>query len=127
MRTDFDGTKFHRYPFHFHIDDYQGLRKISTLPCYPIDYHDKPDVLRQRLIKRGEKFRKYYTAEGEQMYDYDGELLMKRNFLKEMEDEAAVQAAKTLSVFGEMARLERGRKEYPKSVCQPPEEILEFG
>lgn len=38
------------------IGDFQGARKITSLPCYPLNYHKNEAELRKTLIERGKKF-----------------------------------------------------------------------
>lgn len=38
------------------IPAFRGTRKITSLPCYPLKYHEKEAELRTKLIERGKKF-----------------------------------------------------------------------
>lgn len=38
------------------IPAFRGTRKITSLPCYPLKYHEKETLLRTKLIERGKKF-----------------------------------------------------------------------
>lgn len=38
------------------IPDFQGARKITALPCYPLSYHKNETELRKTLVERGKKF-----------------------------------------------------------------------
>lgn len=38
------------------IPAFRGTRKITSLPCYPLQFHPKEAELRKKLIERGKKF-----------------------------------------------------------------------
>jgi hypothetical protein len=71
---DWDGVrrKFHRVAVELKIDHYKGKRLITSLPCYPLDYHSNVDAIKKQLIHRGKKFRELcMSPPGKQMYEYD--------------------------------------------------------
>lgn len=76
---DWNGKKFNRVPITFKFDNFQGSRKINTLPCYPLKYRDDAEdtdneQLKTKLIERGKLFWDYCTRKpGKQMLDYDGD------------------------------------------------------
>lgn len=73
---DFDGKKFRRYNHRFYIAEYNGVKSIESLPCYPLEFHEDPAKMKKILRERGTKFRDCYTRKkGEQMFNYDGEVL----------------------------------------------------
>jgi len=41
---------------HTEVHSFHGVRKISSLECYPLQYHKDPEGLRTTLIERGKKF-----------------------------------------------------------------------
>jgi hypothetical protein len=53
---EFDGKKFGYGSFAEEIASFQGARKITSLPCYPLKYHKNEEKLRAQLIERGKKF-----------------------------------------------------------------------
>lgn len=54
--NDYDGKKFGKAAIEMVIGYFNGPRKISSLPCYPIEYHKDYQVIRQTLIERGQMF-----------------------------------------------------------------------
>lgn len=53
---DYDGKRFGMASVHEEIPSFSGARKINTLPCYPIRFHNNPALARSQLIERGKKF-----------------------------------------------------------------------
>lgn len=53
---EYDGKSFGMGTLQSEVSSFQGARKISSLPCYPLKYHKEADRLRERLIERGKKF-----------------------------------------------------------------------
>lgn len=86
---DWNGTVFRRVPVEFSFDEFKATKSITALLCYPLRYHrdcsdDANSVggkvsgesLKQRLIKRGERYRELcLKRRGRQIFDYEGELL----------------------------------------------------
>lgn len=73
--SDFDGVIFTRYPFEFHIQEFDKTKVVNTLRCYPLSHHEKAYEIKEQLKARGQKFREYYIKpRGQQMFDYDGKV-----------------------------------------------------
>ncbi|KJZ79451.1 hypothetical protein HIM_00920 [Hirsutella minnesotensis 3608] len=72
---EFDGKKFGYGTVAEEIPEFQGARKITTLPCYPLKYHKEQDQIRQTLISRGKKF---VALNGVHYKCYSGIAYMKR-------------------------------------------------
>lgn len=86
---DWNGTAFCRVPVEFSFEDFKGTRSITSLPCYPLKLHrpsqddvqstggsESGEAMKQRLIKRGERFRELcLKRKGRQMFDYEGDVL----------------------------------------------------
>ena len=53
---DYDGEKFGKADIEVHIDSFNGPRSISSLPCYPVQFHKDHSKMRQALIERGKAF-----------------------------------------------------------------------
>ncbi|KAG5926230.1 hypothetical protein E4U42_003505 [Claviceps africana] len=53
---DFDGNQFFLQNTAEDIPEFQGTRKISSLPCHPLAYRKDVVKVRQTLIKRGKNF-----------------------------------------------------------------------
>lgn len=53
---EYDGKQFGYGTTSTEIPDFQGARKITSLPCYPLKYHKNEAKLRETLIERGKKF-----------------------------------------------------------------------
>jgi hypothetical protein len=55
------------------IPEYVGARPFSELPCYPIEYHNQPELIKAVLTERGKKFESlagynYKAYEGMALY-----------------------------------------------------------
>ncbi|KAI1056714.1 hypothetical protein LB507_001645 [Fusarium sp. FIESC RH6] len=63
---DWDGKGMGWVDVPMQIGDFIGTVPFSTLSCYPLEYHPKPEAARQLLIERGRKFESlagyYYKA-----------------------------------------------------------------
>lgn len=53
---EYDGTSFGMGAMHTDVPSFPGARKISSLACFPLQYHREADKLRAKLIERGKKF-----------------------------------------------------------------------
>ncbi|OAA46148.1 ATPase, AAA-type, core [Metarhizium rileyi] len=53
---EFDGKKFGHGTLSEEIPEFQGTRKITSLPFYPLSYHKDEDEVRRMLIVRGKTF-----------------------------------------------------------------------
>lgn len=53
---EFDGEGFKPVVGTIHIKPYAGFRDITSLPVYPLAFHERGDMIRQQLIERGDKF-----------------------------------------------------------------------
>ena len=80
---DWNGKTFKRMALRLDIESFEGTRPISSLPFYPLDYHQELEVLKKRLFERGAKYKRFCTAkEGSRMFDYRGDVVFgKRGFL----------------------------------------------
>lgn len=72
---EFDGKKFGYGTSAEDISEFQGARKITSLPCYPLKYHKDEARVRQNLIERGKKF---VALSGVHYKCYSGVAYMKR-------------------------------------------------
>jgi hypothetical protein len=78
---DWDGKTLKRVPVTFKFEDFQGARKVNTLPCYPLRYRDdasdpENEALSKQLIERGKRFIDFCVKKaGKQMFDYDGDAI----------------------------------------------------
>ncbi|KAL1955242.1 hypothetical protein VTO42DRAFT_8901 [Malbranchea cinnamomea] len=53
---EYDGKSFGMGTMAADVESFKGPRKISSLSCYPIQYHRDPEGLKAKLIERGKKF-----------------------------------------------------------------------
>ncbi|EXJ70497.1 uncharacterized protein A1O5_06566 [Cladophialophora psammophila CBS 110553] len=53
---EYDGKNFGMGTTHSEISSFQGVRKITSLDCYPLQYHKHADKMRSQLIDRGKIF-----------------------------------------------------------------------
>lgn len=55
---DFDGKIMGFTDLNQQIGEFSGTVPFSELPCYPLEYHPRPDMARAALLERGRKFEK---------------------------------------------------------------------
>ncbi|KAM0187451.1 hypothetical protein ACHAPI_011167 [Fusarium lateritium] len=72
---EFDGKRFGYGNVAMEIADFQGAKKITSLSCYPLQYHQNEDKLRRDLVERGKKF---VSLSGVHYKSYSGIAFMKR-------------------------------------------------
>ncbi|KIL86775.1 hypothetical protein FAVG1_10031 [Fusarium avenaceum] len=72
---EFDGKRFGYGNTSVDIDEFQGAKKITSLSCYPLQYHHNEDKLRRDLVERGKKF---VSLSGVHYKGYSGIAFMKR-------------------------------------------------
>lgn len=53
---EYDGKSFGFGAITSEVEFFKGARKITSLACYPLQYHRDADTLRARLIERGKRF-----------------------------------------------------------------------
>lgn len=53
---DYNGRKFIYTSTDVSVQEFHGVRRISSLPCYPLKYHTDEEGIRKTLIERGDKF-----------------------------------------------------------------------
>lgn len=53
---EYDGKTFGMGTTQSEIPSFQGVRKITSLDCYPLQYHKDADKLKAQLIERGKQF-----------------------------------------------------------------------
>ncbi|EEP81400.1 conserved hypothetical protein [Uncinocarpus reesii 1704] len=53
---EYDGKSFGMGTMTSEVDFFKGPRKITSLACYPIQYHRDSEALKTKLVDRGKKF-----------------------------------------------------------------------
>lgn len=53
---EYDGKTFGMGTMEVEIESFKNARRITSLPCYPMKYHEDTVGLRKELIERGKKF-----------------------------------------------------------------------
>lgn len=53
---EYDGKDFGFGTMSAEVESFKGARKITSLACYPLQYHRDSEALRARLIERGKRF-----------------------------------------------------------------------
>lgn len=100
---DWDGKKLKRVPVTFQFEDFQGARKVNTLPCYPLKYRDEAsdpenEVLSRQLIERGKKFVDFSVNKaGKQMFDYDGDAINHGSGFQKLKNNIGAQVGSNTS------------------------------
>jgi hypothetical protein len=56
---EYNGKHFGLGEFDLDVDNFKGPRKITSLSCYPIQYHKDAERLTKELIERGKKVRRF--------------------------------------------------------------------
>lgn len=72
---EFDGKRFGYGNTSVEMEEFQGAKKIASLTCYPLQYHQNEEKLRRDLIERGKKF---VSLSGVHYKSYQGIAFMKR-------------------------------------------------
>ncbi|KAF8246165.1 P-loop containing nucleoside triphosphate hydrolase protein [Wilcoxina mikolae CBS 423.85] len=65
----YDGEHFGTAHSNAAIGKFAGTRKITRLPVFPLDWHPQADIVREKLIARGQKFE---SLRGKQYCYYTG-------------------------------------------------------
>lgn len=73
---EYDGKAFGMGVIEVDIDSFKGARKISSLSCYPLQYHRKSTELAAALVERGKKF---VTLRGMHYKYHRGMAFVKKN------------------------------------------------
>ncbi|KAK5996979.1 ATPase family AAA domain-containingA-like-like protein [Cladobotryum mycophilum] len=73
--TEFDGKRFGYGKTFLEIPHFQGAKKITSLPLYPLKYHKNDQQIQRDLIERGKKF---VALGGTQYKAFAGMAFMKR-------------------------------------------------
>ena len=74
---EWDGKNFKRVALKLDLESFEGLKPVTSLPFYPLEYHPEPEALKKHLIRRGEKYKRFCMAkQGSQMFDYKGDVLV---------------------------------------------------
>lgn len=53
---EYDGKDFGFGNMSAEVESFKGARKITSLSCYPLQYHRDSEALRARLVERGKRF-----------------------------------------------------------------------
>lgn len=72
---EFDGKRFGYGNTSVEMEEFQGAKKITSLTCYPLQYHQNEEKLRRDLIERGKKF---VSLSGVHYKSYQGIAFLKR-------------------------------------------------
>lgn len=54
-QLSFDGDKFDWEPFTLHIPTFSGNVPVSALPCFPLSFHPKQAMIKEKLVVRAKK------------------------------------------------------------------------
>jgi hypothetical protein len=58
--VEYDGKNFGLGEFDSSVDAFKGPRKITSLSCYPLQYHKDVEGITKQLVDRGKKVRSTY-------------------------------------------------------------------
>ncbi|KAJ9656880.1 hypothetical protein H2198_004633 [Neophaeococcomyces mojaviensis] len=66
---DWDGEKFGKITMSEQISKFKGTKQITSLPSYPLQFHQKAEEMKNKCIERGRRFR---DLAGTNCKDYKG-------------------------------------------------------
>ena len=73
---DWNGKLFRRMPVTLDFESFENKKPITSLPYYPLEFHDRHEDIKERLILRGRKYQELCTAkQGSRMFNYSGEAI----------------------------------------------------
>jgi hypothetical protein len=77
LTYDWNGRHFDRYAMTFSIARFDETKPIAALPVYPWQYVPNKKEMKEKLLTRGNKFRKFcVAASGSSMFKYRGQALI---------------------------------------------------
>ncbi|KAL9114433.1 MAG: hypothetical protein Q9227_001514 [Pyrenula ochraceoflavens] len=53
---EYDGKNFGHGKLRLEVPSFKGIRKVASLDCYPLEYHEDKEAVKELLIKRGKAF-----------------------------------------------------------------------
>jgi hypothetical protein len=110
---EYDGKSFGLGGLEFEIEQFQGVRKITSLDCYPLKYHKKAEEVRVQLIERGKQF---IQLQGQNYRYYRG-----MAYMKNKKQVAKIHIDGRIMVDPAIHR--RINPNYPSSTVKPKEDI----
>ena len=73
---DWDGKLFRRMQVCLDFESFENKKPITSLPYYPLEFHDHHEEIKERLTLRGRKYQELCTAkQGSRMFNYSGEAI----------------------------------------------------
>ncbi|KAF3015628.1 hypothetical protein E8E14_011058 [Neopestalotiopsis sp. 37M] len=91
LTYDWNGKRFDRYLMTFTIHHFDETKPIAALPVYPWKYVPNKKEMKEKLLTRGNKFRKFCVASsGSHMFKYQGQALVDKRgfgFVTEQDDD----------------------------------------
>ncbi|KAM3072469.1 hypothetical protein ACMFMG_009269 [Clarireedia jacksonii] len=88
LMYDWDGKMFKRAPVNLAINQFEGHKAISSLPFFPIQFHENREAIQEVTIKRGKRYRDICTAKhADRMFGYDGQAVFEQKGFSKGYDE----------------------------------------
>ncbi|KAK9780209.1 putative AAA family ATPase [Seiridium cardinale] len=91
LTYDWNGSDFHRYSVTISIPEFEETKPIATLPVYPWKFVSNKAEMKERLLTRGNKFRKYCVSSAQSlMFKYNGPAVIDKKgfgFVTEKDDD----------------------------------------
>jgi hypothetical protein len=78
---DWNGSQLDKSIFQFKVEQFHGLKPIDTLPCYPIEFYDDKEGMKDRLfqtlISTAKRYQEICARKkgAQQMFTYEGPVL----------------------------------------------------
>ena len=115
---EYDGKVFGLGKLHVEVPSFKGIRKVASLNCYPLEYHQNEEEIRKQLITRGEAF---VSLKGTNYRQYSGMAYVKTK-----------KGVQKLSTYGRVmvdpASFRRINPNYLISTVSPSDaECIEYG
>lgn len=99
----FDGRTFSRRLFAVNFKRYDGLRKVTSLRCYPLKFHESrgEKSMRDFLRERGLRYWQLCTRENSHMmFNYDGDVMVKKDEVGNLAARYGERLASTILMVG---------------------------
>lgn len=92
-----DGT-FRRIDYTLLFEHFEGHLPLTMLPYYPFHLHQDYEKVKEELVDRGKRFRRYCQAkEGERLFEYQGNAVSEKTGLSNLRQDEEVSRTRLFS------------------------------
>ncbi|KAJ8107075.1 hypothetical protein OPT61_g9115 [Boeremia exigua] len=138
---DWDGSSLLRRSYEFSIDKFEGEKRISELPIYPVEFFvDDTDTnpapttgwpaLRRIMTERAELFRRFCACEkGSQLFQYSGPALVLNNAsdFASMDRDRETRVMIRRALYGGYDHQRMGQQNVDEEVIVDPSSFITHG